>query len=212
VRVASSPTERLRGIALRRAPPGEGLLIPGCRSVHTFGMRFALDLFWLDGEGDLVRLDRAVAPRRIRSCRDASAVLEVPHGMIPDVSSTRPEPHEDSKPETPPDEIRGRARAGMDPRQTLHRDRFNEYFVFALSATGAAVIAPLLLYIVMAFTGLWTWITFAIAAVLVELILIFAIARPQMARNEAVGWAALWAFTTAVMAICFFFLVASSTL
>jgi hypothetical protein len=142
-------------------------------------------------------------------------VLEVAHGIMPAVSprsDTRPEPHEDSQPDTPPEEVRARTRAGFDPRQPLQRDRFNEYFVFALSATGAALIAPLLLYIVMAFTGLWTWFTFALAAVLVELILIFVIARPQMARHEAVGWAALWAFTTAVLAICFFFLVASSTL
>jgi len=74
------------------------------------------------------------------------------------------------------------------------------------------VIAPVLLYVVMAFTGLWTVLTFVIAAVLVELILIFGIARPQMQRHEAAGWAVLWAFTTAVLALCFFYLVASSTL
>jgi uncharacterized membrane protein (UPF0127 family) len=203
MRVARSPTDRVRGLACRRAPPGEPLLIPGCRSVHTFGMRFALDLFWLDGDGDLLRVDRGVPPRRFRSCRRAWAVVEAPHGMMPAVSN---------QPDTPPEEIRGRTRAGLDPRQRIQRDRFNEYFVFALSATGAAVIAPVLLYVVMAFTGLWTWLTFAVAAVLVELILIFAIARPQMQRHEAVGWALLWAFTTAVLAVCFFFLVASSTL
>jgi uncharacterized membrane protein (UPF0127 family) len=215
MRVAHSRLDRLRGLALRRGPPAEPLLIPRCRSVHTFGMRFALDLLWLDSEGRVVRMDRGVPPRRLRSCRGAEAVLEVPHGIMPAVSEredTRPEPHEDHSPETPPDEIRGRARAGLDPRQRIYRDRFNEYFVFALSATGAAVIAPVLLYIVMAFTGLWTWLTFTIAAVLVELILIFGIARPQMQRHEAAGWAALWAFTTAVLALCFFFLVASSTL
>jgi uncharacterized membrane protein (UPF0127 family) len=215
MQVACLRRDRLRGLALRRAPPSEPLLIPGCRSVHTFGMRFALDLFWLDGDGDLVRVDRAVPPRRIRSCRGAWAVLEAPHGIMRAVtprSDTRPEPHEDSRPDMPPDEVRGRTRAALDPRQPLQRDRFNEYFVFSLSATGAAVIAPLLLYIVMAFTGLWTWFTFAIAAVLVELILIFVIARPQMQRHEAVGWALLWSFTTAVLALCFFWLVASSTL
>ena len=41
VKVASDPVSRLLGLALldrHRAP--EGLLIPRCRSVHTFGMRF----------------------------------------------------------------------------------------------------------------------------------------------------------------------------
>ena len=70
---------RLLGLALLRAiPPGHALLIPRCRSVHTFGMRFALDLAWLDADGRVLRTDRGVPPGRIRSCRDASAVLERP--------------------------------------------------------------------------------------------------------------------------------------
>ena len=70
---------RLLGLAfLREAPPGHALLIPRCRSVHTFGMRFALDLAWLGGDGRVLRVDRAVRPGRVRSCRRASAILEIP--------------------------------------------------------------------------------------------------------------------------------------
>ena len=188
------------------------LLIPRCNSVHTFGMRFRLDLLWLDPEGRVLRADRAVPPGRVRSCLGATAVLEVPHGIIPAVSSRDDVVHEGTEPQTPPDEARSRARTGFDPRQRIYRDRFNEYFVFALSAAGAAVIAPLVLFVVMAFTGLWTVLTFTIAAVVFELILIFGIARPQMQRHERVGWALLWSFTTAVLSICFFYLVASPTL
>jgi uncharacterized membrane protein (UPF0127 family) len=43
-------------------------------------MRFALDLVWLDGSGALVRLDRAVAPRRVRTCLRARSVVETPAG------------------------------------------------------------------------------------------------------------------------------------
>jgi uncharacterized membrane protein (UPF0127 family) len=39
-------------------------------------MRFALDLLWLDGGGALLRLDRAVPERRVRTCARASAVIE----------------------------------------------------------------------------------------------------------------------------------------
>jgi uncharacterized protein len=67
---------RLTGLIGR--PPDAALLIPRCRSVHTFGMRFALDLVWLDGHGSVVRVDRRVPPWRVRSCRRASAVLEIP--------------------------------------------------------------------------------------------------------------------------------------
>ena len=69
---------RLVGLALRRHPPAHGLLLPRTRSVHTFGMRFALDLLWLDAAGRVVRIDRAVPPGRVRGCRRARAVVEVP--------------------------------------------------------------------------------------------------------------------------------------
>ncbi|MGI8511475.1 MAG: DUF192 domain-containing protein [Solirubrobacteraceae bacterium] len=78
VRVATGPRARLLGLAfLRRPPPGTGLLLPRTRSVHTFGMRFALDLHWLDAQGRVIRLDRAVPPRRLRTCPRARAVIEV---------------------------------------------------------------------------------------------------------------------------------------
>jgi hypothetical protein len=67
---------RLRGLAF--APPAV-LHIPHCRSVHTFGMRHALDLYWLCGER-IVRVDYAVPPRRVRVCWAARSVLEVPSG------------------------------------------------------------------------------------------------------------------------------------
>jgi uncharacterized membrane protein (UPF0127 family) len=79
VRRASTPLARLRGLAgMRALPPHAGLLLPRTRSVHTFGMRFALDLIWLDGEGRVVRTDRGVQPCRVRACRDAHAVIELP--------------------------------------------------------------------------------------------------------------------------------------
>jgi uncharacterized protein len=81
VAVAHGPVARLLGLALLDEPPqGRALLIPNCRSVHTFGMRFALDLLFVDGRGRLVRLDRGVPVRRVRGCRAAHAVLEAPAG------------------------------------------------------------------------------------------------------------------------------------
>ena len=76
--VARTFRDRLVGLAWRREPPALGLLLPHTRSVHTFGMRFALDLHWLDAAGGVVRVDRAVPPRRLRTCLRARAVLELP--------------------------------------------------------------------------------------------------------------------------------------
>jgi uncharacterized protein len=67
---------RLTGLAGRRDCE-VALLLPRCRSVHTFGMRFALDLVWLGRGGEVVRVDRAVPPRRVRTCRRARSVLEL---------------------------------------------------------------------------------------------------------------------------------------
>jgi uncharacterized membrane protein (UPF0127 family) len=69
---------RLRGLIGRhRWPAAVALEIPRCRSVHTFGMRFALDLVWLDRDRRVVRVDRRVPPWRVRSCRAARSVLEL---------------------------------------------------------------------------------------------------------------------------------------
>jgi uncharacterized membrane protein (UPF0127 family) len=79
--VAGDRRSRRRGLArLDALPAGHALLLERCRSVHTHGMRFALDLLWLDGSGALVRLDPAVAPRRVRTCLQARAVIEAAAG------------------------------------------------------------------------------------------------------------------------------------
>lgn len=57
-------------------PPGHGLHIHRCRSVHTVGMRFPLDLVWLGRDGGVVRVDEGVAPRRMRTCLRARTVVE----------------------------------------------------------------------------------------------------------------------------------------
>ncbi len=79
VPIAEGPASRLLGLALlERAKAGPGLLLPGCRSVHTFGMRFPLDLFFLDEGGTPIRVLRGVRPGRVARERRAVAVLERP--------------------------------------------------------------------------------------------------------------------------------------
>jgi uncharacterized membrane protein (UPF0127 family) len=81
VHEATTARTRLLGLAfLRELPPGHALLIPGCRSVHTFGVRFAIDIVFLDENGAAVRVERAVGPRRVLCCRRAFAVLETRAG------------------------------------------------------------------------------------------------------------------------------------
>ena len=81
VHEARSPGVRLRGLmGAARLPPGSALRLAPCRSVHTFGMRFAIDLVWIDEAGAVTRVDRGVGARRARACRRARSVLETNAG------------------------------------------------------------------------------------------------------------------------------------
>src|SRR4051794_33019578 len=59
--VATTWLSRLLGLAmLNRERAGAGLLIPGCRSVHTIGMRLRVDLLFFDRHGRVVEICRDV--------------------------------------------------------------------------------------------------------------------------------------------------------
>jgi hypothetical protein len=98
--------------------------------------------------------------------------------------------------------------AALDPRRRIYRDPFNEMFVFILSATGAAVLVPVILLVVGAVAyDDFEWYEFIGASVGLELLLIFGGARPQMKPLERVGWALLWGFAAAVFGAAFYELV-----
>jgi len=69
--------------------PGEGLWIAPCESVHTFFMRFPIDLVYLDRRRRIRKVHHAVGPWRISACFTASSILELPAGTI---RQTRTEP------------------------------------------------------------------------------------------------------------------------
>jgi uncharacterized protein len=77
--IATGFRARLLGLAfLDRRAAGPGLLIPRCAAVHTFGMRFALDIYFLGQDEEVVGVRHAVPPRRFVAHRGAVAVLEIP--------------------------------------------------------------------------------------------------------------------------------------
>lgn len=81
---ADSFFTRLRGLMFRPAlPPGGGLLLVPEHSIHTFFMRFPIDVLYLDGGNRVLRLDESVAPNRVGPfVRGCAAVLEVPPSTI----------------------------------------------------------------------------------------------------------------------------------
>lgn len=84
VRFAQTAWERTRG--LLAYPPllhGEGMLIDACSTVHTLGMRYALDLVYLDSAGQVKKLVHGVKPARFSGAWGASTTLELPAGSLP---------------------------------------------------------------------------------------------------------------------------------
>ena len=83
-RIARSHVDRLRGLLGRtQFARGEGLWISPCKAVHTWFMRFAIDLAFLDREGTIVQLIPDVVPFRVSPIvRRAHSVLELPAGTI----------------------------------------------------------------------------------------------------------------------------------
>ena len=77
---------RLRGLLCRACPPGPrtGLLLSPCWAVHTIGMRYAIDVAFIDARGRVLRLARKVPPGRLLACRSATAVVE----LAPDDADT----------------------------------------------------------------------------------------------------------------------------
>jgi len=84
VPVGANFRSRLLGLAcLDSHEVGPGLLLPRCFSVHTFGMRFPLDLYFLDSRYVAIEIRREVGPGRFATNRNAAAVLEIPSGSGP---------------------------------------------------------------------------------------------------------------------------------
>ena len=56
--------------------------ISPCESVHTFFMRFAIDLVYLDRQQRVKKVRSNVGPWRLSACFSAHSVLELPVGTI----------------------------------------------------------------------------------------------------------------------------------
>lgn len=58
-----------------------GLWIRPCNSVHTLGMRYPIDVVFLDAQGRVTKLVPALKPWRAAGCRGARSVLELRAGL-----------------------------------------------------------------------------------------------------------------------------------
>jgi uncharacterized membrane protein (UPF0127 family) len=81
--VAGTGASRRKGLLGRNGlAAGEGLWIVPCESVHTFFMRFPIDLVYLDRHHHIRKVRSAVGPWRLSACLAAHSILELPAGVV----------------------------------------------------------------------------------------------------------------------------------
>lgn len=70
-------------LARTRVQRDEGIWLSSCHAIHTVGMRYTIDVMFVDRDGCVLRIDREVRPNRFAlSCRKAKAVVELGGGAL----------------------------------------------------------------------------------------------------------------------------------
>jgi len=81
--VADTSAKRRTGLLKHaRLEAGDGLWIVPCESVHTFFMKFPIDLVYLDKDKKVRKVRKAVPAWRLSACLTAHSILELPAGTI----------------------------------------------------------------------------------------------------------------------------------
>ena len=81
IEIAGDSASRRKGLLGRdRLEPGCGVVIAPSQGIHTFGMRFAIDIVAVSRDGTVVKIRPAVPPRRIVLAFSAYAIIELAAG------------------------------------------------------------------------------------------------------------------------------------
>jgi hypothetical protein len=81
--LAANPLRRMVGLLGRRSlPEGGGMRFQGAGSIHTFFMRFPIDVLFLDQDELVVKRVRHLKPWRFAAARGAKFVVELPSGTL----------------------------------------------------------------------------------------------------------------------------------
>ena len=84
--VARTLAERMRGLLGRSGlRPGEGMLIERCSNIHTFFMRFPIDVIFADYDWIVRKVACAVPPWRMVWVPGARHVIELPSGTAEEI-------------------------------------------------------------------------------------------------------------------------------
>ena len=83
IEIAETSARRRTGLLKHKSlEEGQGLWIVPCESVHTFFMKFPIDLVYLDRKHKVRKVRHRVPAWRLSACLLAHSVLELPAGTI----------------------------------------------------------------------------------------------------------------------------------
>ncbi|MRH44325.1 DUF192 domain-containing protein [Aquibacillus halophilus] len=76
--------KRLKGLMFtKKLHSDTGLHIKPCRSVHTFFMKYAIDVLYLDVGNQVIAIDESMVPGKVgKLYKDATSVIELPAGSV----------------------------------------------------------------------------------------------------------------------------------
>jgi uncharacterized membrane protein (UPF0127 family) len=81
--LALTRTARRRGLLKRTGlDRSAALVLAPCAAIHTIGMRFAIDVLFVDRTGEVVKIVRALPPWRLAGARRAHATIELAAGAL----------------------------------------------------------------------------------------------------------------------------------
>lgn len=86
--IADTSAKRRTGLLKHSGlEPGEGLWIAPCEGVHTFGMKFPIDVIFLNRKRKILKIRPNMVRRRIALSLLAHSVLELPAGRLADTQT-----------------------------------------------------------------------------------------------------------------------------
>ena len=88
--IANTSATRKTGLLKHtKLDPGEGLWITPCEGVHTIGMKFPIDVLFLNKKRKVLKIRPAMPKWRMSMCLRAHSVLELPSGMAAATETVR---------------------------------------------------------------------------------------------------------------------------